>query len=93
MKIDSNIFKYHDQALNMAGEGRKVTMTERSLSSLDRVRRDGFSEKAISAGIVFVKEPMKNPDVYLMQRFQYDIRSAMISGRDAVISHLAGHSD
>ena len=93
VKIDSNIFKYHDQALKMAGEGRKVTMTERSLSSLDRVRRDGFSEKAISAGIVFVKEPMKNPDVYMMQRFQYDIRSAMISGRDAVISHLAGHSD
>jgi hypothetical protein len=93
IRIDSNIYKYHDQALKLADEGREVIMTERSLSSLDRVRRDGFLAKAAALGIKFTKEPMKNPDVSVIQRFQYDIRSAMISGREAVRSYLSAHSD
>ncbi|MEM3676147.1 MAG: NAD(P)-binding protein, partial [Thermoplasmataceae archaeon] len=80
--IDSNIYQHHDEALRLA-RSCSVTMTERSLSSLDRVRQESYKRIAEKAGIRFVKSLETKPDVSIIERRQYDIRSAMVSGREA----------
>ena len=87
LRIDSNIYKYHDDALRFADEF-PVFMTERSLSSLDRSRAFSYRKIAEEKGVKFVKD-MKNPDISLFQSRQYDILAAMQSGRSAVIRHVA----
>ncbi len=84
--IDSTIYKYHDEALRLSGSTR-VTMTERSLSSLDRDRQIMYRKIAESAGIVFVKE-IEKPDISLIPERQYDIMTAIQSGRNSVRTHL-----
>ena len=86
--IDSNIYKHHDQALELARKGRHIQMTERSLSSLDRVRKDGFLKMATESGIKFISDRSVPASVSINQRYQYDIRAAMISGRESVIKYL-----
>ena len=87
IRIDSNIYQYHDLALKLA-EGHKVIMSRRSLSSLDRVRANSYVEMATKAGIQFVDRIDGNADVRIMQRLQYDIRAAMVSGREALKTYL-----
>ncbi len=80
--IDSNIYRYYDDALRLS-ENIKVTMTERSLLWLDRTRRGPYRSMAIQRGIEFVSEPDEKPDVGIIERNQYDIRAAMVSGRES----------
>ncbi|WP_162509816.1 FAD-dependent oxidoreductase [Thermogymnomonas acidicola] len=88
LRIDSNIYMYHDAALRYAGEA-EVTMTERSLSSLDRARAMGFRKAAEARGVRFVRSLEDPPTVRLIVREQYDLRAAMVSGRKAVDDMLA----
>ena len=82
VRIDSNVYKYHDMAIGLAGKHR-VVMSRRSLSSLDRVRVQSFLEIAKEAGIEFTDDLSENFDISLIQRRQYDIREAMVAGREA----------
>ena len=91
VKIDSNVYQYHDAALKLAS-GHKVIMSKRSLTSLDRVRVHSFVEAATKAGIEFVEKIEGKADVEKIQRLQYDIRAAMVSGRDALKKYLDHNS-
>lgn len=79
--IDSNIYRYHDDALRLSAENQ-IIMTDRSLTSLDRVRQSAFRKIAAEKGIRIVRDLDMTPDVAIFQRHQYDIREAMISGRE-----------
>lgn len=79
--IDSNVYRYHDDALRLSA-GNEVIITERSLTSLDRVRQAAFRRIALEKGIGIVKDTEEKPTISLMERHQYDIREAMISGRE-----------
>lgn len=87
VRIDSNVYMYHDLALRLAGKHR-VIMTRRSLSSLDRVRVSSYLELAEKAGIEFTEDVSQNFDIRLIQRRQYDIREAMVSGREAFYNYI-----
>lgn len=87
IRIDSNIYQYHDMALELAGSHR-VIMSRRSLSSLDRVRVHSYMEKAQKAGIEFTESMDEEADARLIKRLQYDIRAAMVSGREAFRKHM-----
>ena len=91
VKIDSNVYQYHDAALKLASN-HKVIMSKRSLASLDRVRVHSYVEAATKAGIEFVEKIEGKPDVEKNQRLQYDIRAAMISGREALKNYLDHNS-
>ena len=91
IRIDSNIYQYHDLALKLAGK-HKVKMSKRSLTSLDRVRAHSYIEMARNAGVEFVEKMDETPSVDIMQRLQYDIRSAMVSGREALRKYLENDS-
>lgn len=85
--VDSNIYKHHDQALEMAGNHR-VYMSRRSLSSLDRSRVLEYEKLASEKGIVFVDHKGKKFDISIIERNQYDIRSAMVSGRNLIHEYI-----
>ena len=89
--IDSNIYKHHDQALEMSGN-HKVYMSRRSLSSLDRSRVLEYEKFAAEKGIVFIDHPGKTFDISIIERNQYDIRSAMVSGRDLIREYIERNS-
>ncbi len=80
--IDSNIYRYYDDALRLS-ENSRVTMTERSLLWLDRTRRGPYRSIAMQRGVEFVSEPDEKPDVSIIEKNQYDIRAAMVSGRES----------
>ncbi|MEM3851740.1 MAG: NAD(P)-binding protein, partial [Methanomassiliicoccales archaeon] len=88
--IDSNVFQYHDEALRLSSECN-IIMTERSLNSLDRTRQIEFRKLAEKNGIKFVKIPEGKCDVKLYVKRQYDIRAAMVSGRNSLVSYLEAH--
>ena len=81
ISIDSNVFKYHDLALKIA-ETNKVKMSLRSLDSLDRSRKEPYMKVAKKLGIEFIEEG--GFDFSLYDGDQYDIRKAMLSGRNAI---------
>ncbi|MGC8608692.1 MAG: FAD-dependent oxidoreductase, partial [Thermoplasmata archaeon] len=81
--IDSNIYRYYDDALRMAEE-TKITMTDRSLLWLDRTRRDPYRIIAMQKGIEFVPETDEKPDIGIIETDQYDIGAAIISGRESL---------
>lgn len=91
VRIDSNVYKYHDLALRLARDHR-VVMSRRSLSSLDRVRVQSFLNEAKKAGIEFTDDLTLDYDVSIIQRLQYDIRSAMVSGREAFRNYVEENS-
>ncbi len=91
VKIDSNVYQYQDAALKLAAD-HKVIMSKRSLTSLDRVRVHSFVEAATKAGVEFVEKIEGKADVEKIQRLQYDIRAAMVSGRDALKKYLDHNS-
>lgn len=91
VKIDSNVYRYHDLALKLAKD-HKIIMSRRSLSSLDRVRVQSFMELAEEAGITFSDDPDEKYDISLMQRRQYDIREAMVAGREAFYKFMEENS-
>lgn len=87
--IESNIYQHHDQMLEMA-RNKKIKVGTRSLSSLDRGRRVGFEAVAREAGIEFVeKADFKYSRI---EDRQYDILSAMTSGRAKVREYWLLHS-
>ncbi|MFG1546209.1 MAG: FAD-dependent oxidoreductase [Thermoplasmataceae archaeon] len=89
--IDSNIYRYHDDALRISAN-HEVIMTERSLSSLDRVRQAAYRDIAEKAGISIVRKADRDPDVSIMQRHQYDILQAMMWGRESFRKYVEGRS-
>ena len=61
-------------------------MSSKSLLSIERSRRDVYKKLAENAGVKF-----KDADKYdfvIYDNDQYDIRKAMISGRNAVDNHI-----
>ncbi|MCL5678033.1 MAG: NAD(P)-binding protein [Candidatus Thermoplasmatota archaeon] len=86
--VDSNIYRHQDEILETA-KGTRVTVTERSLNSLDRVRNAAYRRKALSLGVEFAERTQVRPDISISERNQYDIRSAMIAGREAVRLYIA----
>lgn len=91
VRIDSNIYKYHDLALKLARD-HKVIMSERSLSSLDRVRRQSYLKLAEEAGITFTADTSGDFDISTIERRQYDIREAMVAGREAFYKYMEENS-
>ena len=91
IRIDSNVYMYHDLALRLAKD-HNVIMSRRSLSSLDRVRLQSFVELARNAGVTFTDDLGENFQVSLMQRRQYDIREAMVAGREAYYRYVGKDS-
>ncbi|WP_337860043.1 NADH:flavin oxidoreductase [Ferroplasma sp.] len=83
--IDTNIYRYFDDALKIAGKN-KVTMSLRSLNSLERSRITGYKKLAESSGIIF--KDMDSYDFKLLDSRQYDIMEAMKSGRRAINNYL-----
>ena len=65
-------------------EETKITMTDRSLLWLDRTRRDPYRIIAMQKGIEFVPETDEKPDIGIIETDQYDIRAAIISGRESL---------
>lgn len=91
VRIDSNVYKYHDLALKLA-KNHKVVMSRRSLSSMDRVRLQSFVELAEEVGISFTDDMEEKFDLSLFQRRQYDMREAMVAGRDAFYKYAREES-
>ncbi len=89
--IDSNIYRYHDDALRLSGS-HEVIITERSLSSMDRVRQAAYRDIAQKSGISIVRKADRDPDVSIMQRHQYDILEAMIWGRESFRKYIEERS-
>ncbi len=89
LKINSNLYQHHDEALRIAGKF-SVTMTRKSLSSLDRARADGYERYATSLGMKF--DDSDDGDVNVMEKDQYDIRRAIISGRERLMNEIMENS-
>ena len=89
--VDSNIYKHHDQAIALSGD-HKVYMSRRSLTSLDRSRVLEFEKFAVANGIEFVDHREKTFDLSIMERNQYDIRAAMVSGRELIREYIEKNS-
>ena len=89
--VDSTIYLHHDEALQMSGRHR-IIMTSRSLSSLDRVRLESYRKLATKAGIEFTDDLSLKFDVRIIERHQYDIRSAMVAGRAKFMDYVRENS-
>ncbi|MHB1649940.1 MAG: hypothetical protein ACYCTX_06445 [Thermoplasmataceae archaeon] len=89
--VDSNIYKHHDQALVLSRDHR-VYMSRRSLSSLDRSRVLEFEKLAAENGLEFVDHRKETFDLSITERNQYDIRSAMVSGRELIRKYIERNS-
>jgi len=90
--IDSVIYQHHDEVLALASKS-KIMMTERSLSSLDRTRSTEYRKLAQSKGVTFTDRTDLQFDVSIQVKTQYDILSAMISGRDAISKFISERSN
>lgn len=86
--IDSNVYQYHDEALELS-KSRKVVLSERSLSSMDRTRYIRFIRKAAERGIEIVDHKSRQFDIVRFERIQYDLTAATVSGRNALEQYLA----
>lgn len=90
--IDSNIYRYHDETLEFALNGN-VTMSRRSLAGMDRGRSEGYLTLATQRGVKFVEFEGNRFDFSLIDTSQYDIRKAMISGRETMYRYLRENSN
>ncbi len=87
ISIDSNVYKYHDMALKLA-ERKRVIMSKRSLSSMDRARYIRYVRRAEELGIEFSDHKGRDFDLVLFEENQYELSKAMISGKNALMEHL-----
>ncbi|MHB1708928.1 MAG: oxidoreductase [Thermoplasmataceae archaeon] len=87
ISIDSNVYQYQDYALEFADRGH-VVMSLRSLHGLDRGRSEGFAAHARKKGIEFVSHEGRTFDLSLIEKDQYDIRKAIVSGREKIREYL-----
>ncbi|QRF75203.1 NADPH dehydrogenase NamA [Thermoplasmatales archaeon] len=85
--IDSNIYQYHDLALEFADSGH-VVMSLRSFHGMDRGRLEGFSALARKKGIELVPHEGREFDLSRIEKDQYDIRKAIISGRETMREYI-----
>ena len=87
ISIDSNVYQYQDYALEFADRGH-VVMSLRSLHGLDRGRSEGFAALARKMGIELVSHEDRKFDLSLIEKDQYDIRKAIISGREKIREYI-----
>lgn len=85
--VDTSIYQHHDEILAIAGE-TEITVSERSLRSLDRVRAMAYRKIAESKGVVFTGRSDLKFDVVMHEARQYDILAAMVSGREAAERYI-----
>jgi 2,4-dienoyl-CoA reductase-like NADH-dependent reductase (Old Yellow Enzyme family) len=85
--LDSNVYRYHDEALEFSLSG-SVTLSSRSLAGIDRGRSEGFRSLAAERGIKFTDLEGNRFDFSLMEKDQYDIRKAIISGRERMNEYI-----
>ncbi len=85
INIDTNIYRYFDDALIIAARNH-VIMSNRSLNSLERSRIPGYRKIAEKAGIEFMD--LDSYDIKLYDKNQYDILEAMKSGRRAIEAYI-----
>jgi flavin-dependent dehydrogenase len=83
--IDTNIYRYFDDALSLAVKN-KVVMSNNSLYSLERSRVTGYKQIAEKAGIEF--KDLDHYDFKLYDDKQYDILEAMKSGRRTIDNYI-----
>ncbi len=86
ISVDTNVYQYLDSILPLSAT-RKITLSERSLRSLDSGRAFEYRKAAEMREIRIVDQ--EEYDFILFDRNQYDIRSAMVSGRNAVLSFIS----
>ena len=89
-RIQSNIYQHHDRMLEMS-ERKKITVSIKSLSSLDRARAQLFQKIASEKGIIFTDKG--EYDFSLLDSSQYDIYQAMVLGRNRVNRYISQHSN
>ncbi len=89
-RILSNIYQHHDRMLEMS-ERKKITVSIKSLSSLDRARAQLFQKIASERGIIFTDKG--EFDFSLLDSSQYDIYQAMVLGRNRVNRYISQHSN
>lgn len=87
LRIDSNIYQHHDEVLELA-ETENVILSSRSLKSLDRVRRTAFENIARKLPITVTDDMTMKFDISINEREQYDIRAAMVSGRNTINEYI-----
>ncbi len=85
ISIDTNIYRYFDDVLEIANKN-DVIMSNKSLLSLERSRRDNYKKIAENAGVIF--KDLNKYDFVVYDNDQYDIRKAMISGRNEVDKYI-----
>ncbi len=85
VSIDTNIYRYFDDVLKIAKKNN-VVMSNKSLLSIERSRRDFYKKLAENAGVKF--KDMEEYDLALYDNDQYDIRKAMVSGRENVDKYI-----
>ncbi len=83
--INTNIYRYFDDALKIA-EKNNVIISNKSLRSLERSRQLYYKKIAEKAGIKFIDADKYDIDIF--DHHQYDIGSAMNSGRNAVKNYV-----
>ncbi len=84
--VDSLAFSALDEAITLSGNSR-ITMTERSLTSMDRSRQAVYREMALKKGIVFMKEPDEKLSSGTFQGKQEDLGSAVRRGVSEAIRY------
>lgn len=89
-RILSNIYQHHDRMLEMS-ERKKITVSIKSLSSLDRARAQLFQKIASEKGIIFTDKG--EFDFSFLDSSQYDIYQAMVLGRNRVNRYISQHSN
>ena len=89
-RILSNIYQHHDRMLEMS-ERKKITVSIKSLSSLDRARAQLFQKIASERGIIFTDKG--EFDFSFLDSSQYDIYQAMVLGRNRVNRYISQHSN
>ncbi|KQB33507.1 MULTISPECIES: NADH:flavin oxidoreductase [Acidiplasma] len=90
VSINTNIYRYFDDALEISKKNTVIINPE-SLEILERSRREFYIKLAERQGIKFIKQDSYNINIF--DKNQYDIRSAMISGRRAVDSYIMENYD
>ena len=83
--IDTNIYRYFDDVLTIAGRNH-VIMSNSSVNSLERSRVSGYRKIAEKAGVEF--KDLASYDIKLYDKNQYDILEAMKGGRKSVDEYI-----
>lgn len=80
--IDSNIYRHLDEAIEASPKGQ-ITLTARSLNTLDRDRQNEYRKMAEELDIKFTDKTPESMEKSFHERNQYDLYQACMRGINA----------